>query len=61
MGEEVVHDRTLVALGKVEEGATLSILQLVKDCLGAQRTLRCCPLWARCVRPLPRLSHPWRS
>ena len=41
MSEEVVHNRTLVALGEGGEGATLPLLQLVEDGLGAWRTLLC--------------------
>ena len=51
MGEEVVHDRTLVVLYEGGKGATLPLLQLVEDGLGARRTSRRCPSWARCVRP----------
>ena len=52
MGEEVVHDRTLVTLGEGGEGATLPLLQLVEDGLGARRTSHRCPrgldVCARC-------------
>ena len=52
MGEEVVHDKTLVALGEGGEGAALPLLQLVDDGLGARRTSRRCPhglnVCARC-------------
>ena len=61
MGDEVIHDRALLALGEGGEGATLPLLQPIDDGLGARRTSRHCPSWARCVRPLPHLPHPRRS
>ena len=52
MGEEVIHERTLAALGEEGEGATLPLLQLVNDGLGARRKSHCCPrglnVCARC-------------
>ena len=45
MGEEVIHDRTLFALGEGGEGATLPLLQLVEDGLGVMRVSHCRPSW----------------
>ena len=61
MGEKVVHDRTLVALGKGGEGVTLPLLQLVEGGLGARRTSHRCPRGFDVLRPLSRLPHPRRS
>ena len=44
--------------GEGGDRTTSPLLQLVWGWLGARRSSRRWPSWARCARPFPRLLHP---